>query len=309
MEARYILPYTDFGFKHLFGSEPNKDLLISFLNALLQGEQVITDLTYLNNEHLGATQWERKAIFDVYCKNDKGEYFIVEMQNAYQKFFKDRSLFYSTFPIREQAKQGDWDFELKAVYTVGLLNFVFDEDKDSKDYYHHEVKLMDVKRKKVFYDKLTLIYLELPKFNKTEDELVTMMDKWMYVLKNVSRLLDRPASLRDRIFTRFFEVADIKKFTPEDMLQYEASLKAYRDNTNTIKTAEDKGVKKGMELGLKKGIEKGLKKGRKEGLEKGKAEGQKAKAVEIARNMKQKGMDTKTIADITGLTAKEIKNL
>ena len=290
---RYILPYTDFGFKHLFGSEPNKDLLISFLNALLQGEQVITDLTYLNNEHLGATQWERKAIFDVYCKNEKGEYFIVEMQNAYQKFFKDRSIFYSTFPIREQAKQGDWDFELKAVYTVGLLNFVFDEDKDTKDYYHHEVKLMDVKRKKVFYDKLTLIYLELPKFNKAEDELVTMMDKWMYVLKNVTRLLDKPATLQDIVFTRFFEAADIKKFTPEDVLQYEASLKAYRDNNNTLTSA------------IEKGYNKGIKKGRKEGLK----EGEKNKAKEIARNLKQLNMPTEQIQKATGLTAEEIEKL
>jgi len=296
-KQRYILPYTDFGFKYLFGSELNKDLLISFLNALLQGEQVITDLIYLNNEHLGATQWERKAIFDVYCKNDKGEYFIVEMQNAYQKFFKDRSVFYSTFPIREQAKQGDWDFELKAVYTVGLLNFVFDEDKDSQDYYHHEVKLMDVKRKKVFYDKLALIYLELPKFNKTEDELVTMMDKWMYVLKNVSRLLDKPASLQDRVFTRFFEAADIKKFTPEDVLQYEASLKAYRDNNNTIQTAEEKGYNKG------------IKKGRKEGIKQGKAEGAKQEKIAIAKDMKSDGLPVATIAKYTGLTAEEITEL
>jgi len=144
-------------------------LLISFLNAILQGEQVIADLTHLNNEPLGSTQWERKDIFDVYCKNDKGEYFIVEMQNTYRKFFKYRSVFYSTFPIRKQARQGDWDFELKAVYIVGLLNFVFDEDKDSTEYFHHYVQLMEKNRKKVFYDKFTLMYLELPKFNKAEN--------------------------------------------------------------------------------------------------------------------------------------------
>ena len=302
---RYILPYTDFGFKHLFGSEPNKDLLISFLNALLQGEQVITDLTYLNNEHLGATQWERKAIFDVYCQNDKGEYFIVEMQNAYQKFFKDRSVFYSTFPIREQAKQGDWDFELKAVYIVGLLNFVFDEDKDSTEYFHHHVKLMETTNKKVFYDKLTLIYLELPKFNKTEDELVTMMDKWMYVLKNVSRLLDKPASLQDRVFTRFFEAADIKKFTPEDVLQYEASLKAYRDNNNTLASA----IEKGYEKGIKKGRKEGIKQGKAEGLAEGIKEGAKQEKIAIAKDMKSDGLPVATIAKYTGLTAEEIKNL
>jgi len=296
-QQRYILPYTDFGFKHLFGSEPNKDLLISFLNAILQGEQVITDLTYLNNEKLGSTQWERKAIFDVYCKNEKGEYFIVEMQNAYQKFFKDRSVFYSTFPIREQAKQGDWDFELKAVYIVGLLNFVFDEDKDSTEYFHHYVQLMEKNRKKVFYDKFTLMYLELPKFNKDENELVTMIDKWMYVLKNVSRLLDKPASLQERIFTRFFEVADIKKFTPEDVIQYEASLKAYRDNNNTLSCA--------IEKGYNKGIKKGIKEGRKEGL----AEGRNQEKISIAKDMKSDGLPIATIAKYTGLPHEDIEKL
>lgn len=294
---RYILPYTDFGFKHLFGSEPNKDLLISFLNALLQGEQVIADLTYMNNEHLGNTQWERKAIFDVYCRNDKGEYFIVEMQNAYQKYFKDRSVFYTTFPIREQALQGDWDFELKAVYTVGLLNFVFDEDKNSEEYYHHEVKLMDTRRKKVFYDKLTLIYLELPKFNKGEDELRTMMDKWMFVLKNLSRLLSKPASLQERIFTRFFEVADIKRFTPEDRMQYEASLKAYRDNNNTLSSAIEKGYTKGRKEGIAEGRKKGI------------AEGRKEEKLAIARNLKAAGVPTEVIMQGTGLTATEIEKL
>ena len=100
-EERYISLLTDFGFKRIFGTKPNKDLLINFLNSLFDGEQVIKDVRYLNSEHVGDVFAERKAIFDVYCENEKGEKFIVEMQNAFQKYFKDRSLFYSTFPIRE----------------------------------------------------------------------------------------------------------------------------------------------------------------------------------------------------------------
>ena len=195
-------PYTDFGFKLLFGTPVNKDLLIGFLNALFRGEQEITDVTYLNAEQLGRAEWDRKAVFDVYCENVKGERFIVEMQKAKQKYFKDRSVFYSTFPIREQAKVGDWDYELKSVYTVGILNFVFDEDKDDEEYYHHEVKLMDVGRKEVFYEKLTFIYLEMPKFRKREEELETLFDKWMFVLKNLATLLERPVALQERVFKR-----------------------------------------------------------------------------------------------------------
>ena len=160
---RYVNPYTDFGFKLLFGTDMNKELLISFLNSLLHGREVIKDVTYLNAEHLGTQEYDRKAVFDVYCENEQGEKFLVEMQKGEQQFFKDRSVFYSTFPIREQAKRGNWDYELKAVYTVGILNFVF-EDKDD-EYFHHEVKLMDIYTKEVFYENLTFVYLEMPKFN------------------------------------------------------------------------------------------------------------------------------------------------
>ena len=106
MTERYINPHTDFGFKRLFGSEFNKELLISFLNALFRGEQDVKDVTYLNSEQLGDRADARRAIFDVYCENQKGEKFIVEMQNVYQEFFKDRTIYYSTFPIREQAQRG-----------------------------------------------------------------------------------------------------------------------------------------------------------------------------------------------------------
>ena len=181
----------------------------------------------------------REAIFDVYCESESGERFIVEMQNVFQRFFKDRSIFYSTFPIREQAKRGEWDFRLDAVYTIGILNFVFDEDRESSDYYHHEVKLMDVETKKVFYDKLTFIYLELPKFTRGEDELETLFDKWMYVLKNLSRLLARPAALQERIFTRLFEAAEIARFSPGQLREYEDSVKAYRDVVNAVNTAKE----------------------------------------------------------------------
>ena len=244
---RYINPYTDFGFKKLFGTEMNKDLLISFLNALFNGHEVIRDVTYLNGEHFGESYRDRKAIFDVYCENEQGEKFIVEMQKAEQDYFKDRSIYYATFPIREQAPRGDWNFQLKGVYTVGILNFVFPEDEYSPTCYHHEVKLMDTEDKHVFYDKLTFVYIEMPKFNKTEDELVTMFDKWLFVLRNLSRLMERPAALQERIFTKLFEQAEIARFTPQDAKEYEESIKIYRDLTNVVNTAERKGREVGRE--------------------------------------------------------------
>ena len=285
MTGRYVNPYTDFGFKLLFGTPVNKDLLIGFLNALFRGEQEITDVTYLNAEQLGRAEWDRKAVFDVYCENVKGERFIVEMQKARQKYFKDRSVFYSTFPIREQAKVGDWDYELKSVYTVGVLNFVFDEDKDDEEYYHHEVKLMDVGRKEVFYEKLTFIYLEMPKFRKREEELETLFDKWMFVLKNLATLLDRPAALQERVFKRLFETAEIARFSESEMRDYEESLKNLRDLGNVLNTAKEEGRKEGIE------------------------EGEKRKSMEMALRMRDDGMPLEVIAKYTGLSVEEIQNL
>ena len=289
LKELYIDPRTDFGFKYLFGTPMNKDLLIGFLNALFHGTHTITDLTYLNSEQLGIRKENRLAIFDVYCETESGEKVIVEMQNVFQQFYKDRSFYYSSFPIREQAKRGDWDYRQEAVYTVGILNFVFKEDKNSKDYFHHEVELMDANTKKVFYDKLTFIYLELPKFTKTEDELETLFEKWVFVLKNLSQLLERPVALQDRVFNRLFEAASIARFTPKELREYEDSVKAYRDIVNAVKTAR----MKGREEGLKEVLE----------------EGELKKQTEIARNLKEMGLDLEAIAKATGLNIEKIESL
>lgn len=305
----YIDPRTDFGFKYLFGTPMNKDLLIDFLNALFHGTHVITDLTYLNNEQLGIRMEDRRAIFDVYCETESGEKIIVEMQNVFQQFFKDRSVYYSTFPIREQAQRGEWDYRLEAVYTVGILNFVFDETKKSEVYYHHEVKLMDVNTKEVFYDKLTFIYLELPKFTKTEHELETMFEKWVFVLKNLSRLLERPAALQERVFNRLFEAASIARFTPTQLREYEDSVKAYRDIVNAVKTARREGHEEGWEEGREKGLEEGIEKGIEKGLEIGMEKGERKKQLEIARQMMSDGMSVDVILKYTGLSEKDLEEL
>ena len=249
--ATYLNPFTDFGFKKLFGEEYNKDLLVDFLNQLLKKEQgSIKSLTYLKNEHLGRSEADRRAVFDLYCENEQGDRFIVEIQKSKQKFFKDRALYYSTFPIAEQGKAGDWDFELKAVYTVAILDFVFDEDRNDKEKYRYDVKLTDIETYKVFYDKLTFVYLEMPKFEKTLEELETRFEKWLYILKNLERLHDIPEKLKDRIFRKLFAAAEIAKFTPEEARAYEDSLKVYRDLKNSLDTAREEGREEGREEAL-----------------------------------------------------------
>ena len=237
---KYINPFTDYGFKRLFGEEPNKDILLDFLNELLKEEEgQITSLQYKKNEHLD-TDLNRRAIFDIYCQNEKGERFIVELQKTKQNFFKDRTVYYSTFPIQEQAQTGsEWNYQLKAVYTIAILDFVFDEDKHEPDKLLYKVKLTDIDTCTVFYDKLTFVYLEMPKFKKTVNELETHFEKWLFVLRNLNRLDRIPDKLKEEVFMKVFEVAEIAKFTPEQRISYQDSLKYYRDLKNSLDTASD----------------------------------------------------------------------
>ena len=294
---KYINPFTDFGFKKLFGTEVNKDLLMDFLNELIRSTGKINEVTYLNSEQLGRLEDDRRAVYDIYCKTETGETFIVEMQKARLNFFKDRSVYYASFPIRDQGLKGDWDYCLNAVYTVGILNFVFNESKDDKDYYHSEVKLMDTRKKTVFYDKLTFIYLEMPKFNKGVDELETRFEKWLYVLKNLPKLHALPSQLQERIFEKIFRVAEIAKMNKQELAEYEDSLKKYRDLNSAIETAKMEGEIKG-EI-----------KGKIKGKMEGKIEGKMEEKIEIAEKAIEMGMTIDDVIKLTGLSEEQIKGL
>ena len=310
IKEKYLDPFTDFGFKRLFGSELNKDLLIDFLNQLLPPQHRIQDLTYADKEHVGRSEYDRRAIFDLFCTGQNGERFIVEMQRAKQKYFKDRSVYYTSFPIREQEQRGNWNFRLEPVYLVGILDFVFDEDKDNPEVCHR-VQLKD-QLNRVFYDKLMLIYLEMPKFTKTEAELVTPFDKWLYVLKHLPQLDARPAKLQERIFAHLFDEAAVSKFDPDELALYEESLKVYRDNKNTWDYAIEEAVKEAVKEaeGKVKEAEGKVKEAEGKGKE---AEGKVKEAEErvkgMARKALQKNLSLIDIAELTGLTEAEIEAL
>ena len=270
---------SDFGFKKLFGTEPNKDLLIDFLNQILPERHQIKDLNYSRNEQLGQAELDRKAIFDLYCTGQSGERFIVEVQKAKQNYFKDRSIYYSSFPIQEQAKKGDWDFKQDPVYTVGILDFIFDDHKNEDELLH----LIELKNQRceVFYDKLKFIYIELPKFKKTQEELEDHFEKWLYVFRHLSELQDRPQQLQDRIFQKLFDTAEIAKFTAEERVAYEESLKYYRDIKNVVDTSREEGKEEGIE----------------------------ERTLEIARELKNNGIPIDVIIKSTGLSKEDIEKL
>jgi predicted transposase/invertase (TIGR01784 family) len=280
IKEKFVNPFTDFGFKKLFGSEPNKDLLIDFLNELLKTKEIIKDLTYKKTEHLGSTDTDRKAIFDLYCENERGEKFIVELQKVKQQFFKDRSLYYATFPIQEQAQKGDWNYELKSVYCVGILDFVFD-DKDKDQLVVDEIGLISKKSGKVFNDKLSFVYVQMPNFTQTEDELESHLDKWLFLLKNLPKFDRIPSKLQEKIFKKVFKIAEIAKYSAEDRQKYLDSLKHYLDLKNSVDTARNEGE----------------------------VDGRNKEKIEIAINFIKKGYTNQIIKDGTGLSDDEIDEL
>jgi predicted transposase/invertase (TIGR01784 family) len=297
---KYINLFTDFGFKKLFGEEPNKDLLISFLNALLADEEQISDLSYLKNERLGKNEDERKAVYDMYCTNAEGEKFIVEIQRVKQEFFKDRSLYYATFAIQEQALKGRrWNYKLKKVYTIAVLDFEFEDTKPDK--LHHRVSLMEEETKEIFYERLRFIYLEIPKFSKELKELTSDYERWLFAFKNLHRLREMPKELEEGLFNKLFELAEIAKMKPKEQTVYRDSLKDYWDLKNAMETY----LKEGKALGLAEGLAEGKAKGLVEGKNKGILEAK----VLVAKQMLKDGEPVDKIIRYTGLSAAELEAL
>ena len=259
--APNINPFTDFGFKKLFGEEASKDLLLDFINAVLEPETgPVASLEFSRNEHLGTGKLDRKVVFDIYCVSESGERFIVEMQKAFQLNLRDRSLYYATYPIQEQGKRGDWDFGLKAVYCISILDFVLDKEGDR---YLHRVGLLDRETGEEFSDKLRFLYVEVPKFAKKESELETKFDKWLYVLKHLEYLERVPARIREKIFEKVMDIATIVNLEKKDRQQ---SLKQYRDLKNALDASKLEGRMEGEKLGMEKGEKLGIEKGKRSGV-------------------------------------------
>ena len=299
MKSKYVNPFTDFGFKKIFGEEASKPILIDFLNSLLPDSAIIKDLSFKNSEKLAATADERKAIFDIYCENEIGEKFIVELQKAKQNYFKERTIYYSAFPIIEQSEKGDWDFDLKAVFCIGILDFTFNDGAKEGDI-NQVKKTIQLKDDEcnVFYEKLTYIYLEMPKFKKQEHELSSRLDKWLYFIKYLEDFQAIPQIFKDEVvFMAAFEKAEIARYNQNEMAVYHDSLKVYRDLRNVIDTARMEGEAKGRA------------EGNAEGEAIGDTKGEKRTAIKAAKVMKESNIDTDIIKRATGLTEDEINEL
>lgn len=287
--GKFINPFTDWGFKYLFGQEINKDCLINFLNGLLAGERHITDLTFRDKEQIAETRERKGMIFDIYCTTDTGEEIIVEMQNEYQHNFINRSIYYSARSIISQTRRGcEWRYEMRPVYTVCLMNYGVHEGTPHK--FRTDVVLADRDTGEVVSGNMRIIYLMLPLFEKkTEEECDTDFDCWIYVLKNMEILDRMPFTARDAVFKKLAEIASVASLHYEELERYEESLKVLRDEYNIRMTAIEEGRAEGRAEGMEKGIE--------------------AEKIDTIKRLRAAGANTDMMAMATGWSVDEIKNV
>ena len=312
--GRYINPFTDWGFKRLFGQEFSKDLLINFLNDLFEGEFQIKDVTFKDKEQLGDSNDLRGCIFDIYCVTDDDKHFIVEMQNRWVPFFVNRSIYYASKAFVAQRKKFDEAgvrtavlYQFVPVYVVCIMNFMPREHEVTK--FRTDVALREKSSDSVFSDKLRFIYLSLPFFDKSEEECVTGFEKWIYVLKYMEVLERLPFTAQKKIFDHLAKLADVRCLSSEEQEKYVESIKAADDYYSGLYGSYVEGEETGMAKGIAKGMAKGMAKGIAKGMAKGRAEGELSKGLEIARNLLAMGMSWPQIMQITGLTEEELKPL
>ena len=297
--ARYVNPLTDYGFKLIFGTEVNKDLLIDFLNQMLPAAHQVENVHYLPTEAIGEDEEERIAIFDVHFNGMDKEQFVIEMQNAHQLYLKDRSLFYATDPVRRQGPKGKWNYKLSPVFTVCIMNFVFrDELLKQKQKTLHKIYLRD-EEGDIFYDKLAFFYVELPNFKKSVDELETQFDKWVYVLKHLATLDDCPEVLREPIFLKLFRAAEVANFSAKERKAYNESMKRYREMDNF----RDSYRAEGYEIGVMEERSRGEKLLEEERFK------LEQKLRESAQAMKAGGLSLEQISNFLNITIDEVKRL
>jgi len=235
----YISLLTDFGFKRVFGI---KEVMLNFLNTILDIEGGIKDVRYSNPEKLGFSQFDRKAVYDLYCITGNNEHVIVEIQYISQMYFKDRTLLYAARLINEQSVKGkDWDFKLPQVYSLNILDFCFEDallplgieiKRTDENKYVSKIRLIDCDTGELFYDKLTFFYIELPRFTKKLQELKSFFEQWIFIIKHLHELNDLPEELRNgEVFEQLFEIAKIAKMTQKDVNNYLKDL----NNMNIVR--------------------------------------------------------------------------
>ena len=320
MLSRFVNPFTDLGFKVIFGQSASKELLITLLNELLSGEHHIEDLTFLDKEDHSENADDKGIIYDLYCRTSTGEYLIIEMQNRWHSHFLDRTLYYvcraisrqvekpsaEKVPVPEPTEEGDdcmvreapvpygIQYRLPAVYGIFLMNF---KEEGLEPKFRTDTVIADRENGRVVNRNFRQIYLQFPYFNKGLEECETLHDKLMYALKNMNNWNRMPDALKEQVFSHLERLAAVAHLSEADRLAYDKAVDRY----NVSRIVENDIWEKAMTEGMQKGMEKGIEEGMEKGIEKGYRE--------VARNLKASGASFELIIQATGLSAEEIAKL
>ncbi len=292
---RYIIPTSDWGFKRLFGTEMNKGILIGFLNEVIT-DRVIVELEYLNTEVILPSTKKRRVVFDVYCRCEDDTRIIVEMQNCVTESFMDRSLVYSASSIIENylysRRKG---YSANRTYLIVIAGETVFGNVE-----HSPVRLamcdIDSGSTRVLNDKLLQIFIELPKFADSVEELredSCFLDKFAVVMKRMAECETPPEIFGEGIFRRLFDAADLNGFNAQDKEQYKTAVMNELDYEATLYDFKERGRKEGREEGREEGI--------KEGLAQGLKEGEAKRNNEIAEKLKAMGLSAEQIKEATGI--------
>lgn len=293
--AKFINPFTDVGFKRVFGQEISKPLILDFLNNLLLGEEHVANLTFLDKEQPALYDDDRSLVYDIYCETDTGKKIIVEMQNKSQPYFKSRSIYYVSEAIARQGERGSmWNYAIDAVYLVAFLNFC---PMDFERKFRTDVVLADREGMAVFSDKIRMTFMQLPLFDKEAEECDNQFERWIYVLKNMETLTRLPWAAKSAVFQRLEQIADVASLTRQERMKYDEGLRKYRDTLSVLEGAREDGWAEGRAAGHA------------EGHAEGRAEGIKEEKLETAKRLLSAGVDVSTIVLATGLTVDEVKRL
>ena len=309
---RYLDPKADLTFKKVFGEHP--DLVISLLNALLpfdKPEEEVVSVEYLPAEMVPEDPWRKNCIIKAGCETRKGRRFAVEILMIWSLIFKMRVLFNASKAYVRQLGEGQ-DYELlQPVYSLNLVNEIFEPDMEQ---YYHYYRLVHSERTDKVIDGLHLIFIELPKFKPHNYSEKKMQVLWLrYLTEITERTRQAPQELLDnpevkKALTELEESA----FTDAELLGYDKFwdiISVERTLIGSVKRRYDEGLRKGLAEGLAEGMEKGIAEGMEKGLAEGMEKGRAEERLQIARNMKQLGMFVEAIAGATGLTAEEINAL
>ena len=289
---RYVDILTNGGFEALFGDTANKDVVMSIINVLLPDHRKVTEIDYLPTEYQGqVVDLNKEYHYDFMCKDESGTVFIVELQRYQDDYWFKRCVSYACRAYDRQNRKGE-DYNVAPVYLIGLMDVPIDHpDKDFwKDRYVSEYTFREKESHDLLGETIVIIFAEMANFSKAAEDCVTEVDKMLYLLKNIGRMMDQPGWLQHEVYTRIFDACEIAGFDEDKLIKYDKDM------------YDDRRLKSEMNTAKRIGYEDGHKEGRADGLAEGRAEGK----AEVALRMLDSGMDISQIAHLTELSIEEV---